>query len=284
VPLGRPLTPGSVKDGGTKSGSPPRPRTLAGPAFAAVYTGVPKLLVGFLLQNPVSFAYTSSDRPAQNTLAVQPAILIHLWDGFYLRSADATWVYGWRHHSPTLLPLSLGVGRVMVRPGGVGHHVALSVVGTERLQESGYFRAKMVQENLIKASRIPYTIVRATQFFEFMGGIAQFSTVGQTVHLPPALWQPIAADDVASALAEVSLGAPVNGMIEIAGPERAGLDELVGRFLGATKDPREVITDVDARYYGLVVNDQSLTPGANPRIGATSFEDWLNRYITQKES
>jgi uncharacterized protein YbjT (DUF2867 family) len=167
---------------------------------------------------------------------------------------------------------------------GVGHHVALSVVGTDRLLASGYFRAKMAQENLIKASGIPYTIVRATQFFEFMGGIAQFSTVGQTVHLPPALTQAMAADDVASALAEVTLGAPVNGMIEIAGPERAGLDELVGRFLGATKDPREVITDVDARHYGLAVNDQSLTPGANPRIGATSLEDWLQRYLTQKKS
>jgi uncharacterized protein YbjT (DUF2867 family) len=164
---------------------------------------------------------------------------------------------------------------------GVGHHVALSVVGTDRLLASGYFRAKMAQENLIKASGIPYTIVRATQFFEFMGGIAQFSTVGQTVHLPPALTQAMAADDVASALAEVTLGAPVNGMIEIAGPERAGLDELVGRFLGATKDPREVITDVDARYYGLVVNDQSLTPGANPRLGPTRFEDWLSLSIPQ---
>jgi uncharacterized protein YbjT (DUF2867 family) len=165
----------------------------------------------------------------------------------------------------------------------VEHHVALSVVGTDRLLASGYFRAKMAQEDLIKASGIPYTIVRATQFFEFIGGIAQFSTVGQTVHLPPALWQPIAADDVASALADVTLGAPVKGMIEIAGPERAGLDEMVGRFLGATKDPREVITDGDAPYYGLIVNDQSLTPGANPRIGATSFEDWLNGYIIQKK-
>ena len=145
----------------------------------------------------------------------------------------------------------------------------------ERLLASGYFRAKMAQENLIKASGIPYTIVRATQFFEFLGGIARVSTVGQTVDLPPALWQPIAADDVASELAEVTLGAPVNGLVELAGPERAGLDELVRRFLGATKDPREVITDVDARYYGLVVNDQSLTPGANPRIGATSFKDSL---------
>src|SRR6201984_205796 len=167
---------------------------------------------------------------------------------------------------------------------GVRHHVALSVVGTERLLASGYFRAKMAQEELIKTSGIPFTIVRATQFLEFIGGIAQFSTVGQTVHLPPALWQPIAADDVASELAEIALGAPVNGMIEIAGPDRAGLDELVGRFLSATKDPREVITEVDAPYYGLAVNDQSLTPGANPRIGATSFEDWLKRYLTQKKS
>jgi uncharacterized protein YbjT (DUF2867 family) len=166
----------------------------------------------------------------------------------------------------------------------VGHHVALSVVGTERLLASGYFRAKMAQEDLIKASGIPYTIVRATQFLEFMGGIAQFSTVGQTVHLPPALVQPIAADDVARELAEVALSAPVNGTIEIAGPERAGLDELVGRFLRATKDPREVITDVDARYYGLVIDDQSLTPGASPRIGATSLEVWLQHYLTQKES
>jgi uncharacterized protein YbjT (DUF2867 family) len=167
---------------------------------------------------------------------------------------------------------------------GVGHHVALSVVGTDRLLASGYFRAKMAQEDLIKASGIPYTIVRATQFFEFLGGIAQFSTVGQTVHLPPALWQPIAADDVASALAEVTLSGPVNGMIEVAGPEQTRLDKLVGRFLGATNDPREVITDVDARYYGLVINDQSLTPGANPRIGATSFKDWLQHYLTQRKS
>jgi uncharacterized protein YbjT (DUF2867 family) len=165
---------------------------------------------------------------------------------------------------------------------GVGHHVALSVVGTDRLLASGYFRAKMAQENLVKASGIPYTIVRATQFFEFMGGIAQFSTVGQTVHLPPALMQPIAADDVASAMADVTLAAPVNGMVEVAGPERAGMDELVGRFLSATKDPRKVITDVDARYYGVAVDDQSLTPGADPRIGATSFKDWLNSYLTQK--
>ena len=165
---------------------------------------------------------------------------------------------------------------------GVKHHVALSVVGTDRLQESGYFRAKMAQENLIKASKIPYTIVRSTQFFEFMGGIAQSGTVGQTVHLPPSLFQPIASDDVSAAMADVTLGAPVNGTIEIAGPERVRLDELVGRFLRATQDPREVVTDVHARYSGVELNDQSLTPGDNPRIGATRFEDWLSRSIPQK--
>lgn len=165
---------------------------------------------------------------------------------------------------------------------GVRHHVALSVVGSERLLTSGYFRAKIAQENLIKASGVPYTIVRATQFFEFVGGIAQFSTVGQTVHLPPALWQPIAADDVATALAEITSAAPANGIIELAGPERAGLDQLVARFLSATKDPRKVITDPNALYYGVALNDQSLTPGANPLIGATFFEDWLDRYLAQK--
>jgi uncharacterized protein YbjT (DUF2867 family) len=165
---------------------------------------------------------------------------------------------------------------------GVGHHVALSVVGTDRLQASGYFRAKMAQENLIKAAAIPYTIVRATQFFEFVGGIAQFSTIGQTVHLPPVLFQPIAADDVAHILAQVALAAPVNGTIEIAGPERAGLDELVGRFLRASKDPREVVTDPQARYFGVEVSDQTLTPGVNARIAPTFFEDWFRRSTLQK--
>jgi uncharacterized protein YbjT (DUF2867 family) len=163
----------------------------------------------------------------------------------------------------------------------VGHHVALSVVGTDRLQEMGYFRAKLAQENLIKASGIPYTIVRATQFFEFMGGIAQSGTVGQSVHVSPALVQPIAAEDVADALADVTLGAPLNGMIEIAGPERVGLDEFVGRFLRASKDPREIVTDAQARYFDLVLNDQSLTPGVSARITPTRFEDWLSRFIPQ---
>jgi uncharacterized protein YbjT (DUF2867 family) len=162
---------------------------------------------------------------------------------------------------------------------GVGHHIALSVVGTERLLASGYFRAKMAQETLIKASPVPYTIVRATQFFEFVGGIAQEATDGQTVRLSPALFQPIVSDDVAAALAEVTLGTPVNGTVELAGPEPIRLDELVRQFLSAHRDPRKVVTDVHARYFGIELNDQSLTPGDNPRIGPTSFEDWLSRSI-----
>jgi uncharacterized protein YbjT (DUF2867 family) len=160
---------------------------------------------------------------------------------------------------------------------GVGHHVALSVVGTDRLLASGYFRAKMAQENLIKASKVPYTIVRATQFFEFVDGIAQSATDGQTVRLSSAFIQPIVSDDVAEALAEVTLGVPVNGMVELAGPERLPLDELVRRFLSAKQDPRQVVTDIHARYFGLELNDQSLTPGDNPRIGPTRFADWLSR-------
>ena len=163
----------------------------------------------------------------------------------------------------------------------VRHHVALSVVGTERLLQSGYFRAKMAQENLIKASKVPYTIVRATQFFEFVNGIAQSATDGQTVRLPPALMQPIVSDDVAAALADVAINAPVNGMIELAGPELIRQDELVRRFLSAKQDARQVVTDVHARYYGIELNDQSLTPGDNPRIGPTRFEDWLSRSIAQ---
>jgi uncharacterized protein YbjT (DUF2867 family) len=159
---------------------------------------------------------------------------------------------------------------------GVGHHVALSVVGTDRLLPSGYFRAKMAQENLIKASPIPYTIVRATQFFELVSGIAQFSMQEQTVRLPPAMMQPIMSDDVAAALAEIAVGEPLNRMVEVAGPERTRMDELVRRFLAASGDSRQVITDAQARYYGVEVNDQSLTPGPSPRLGPTRFEDWLS--------
>src|SRR5205814_8260087 len=150
---------------------------------------------------------------------------------------------------------------------GVGHHVALSVIGTDRLLTSGYFRAKMAQENLIKESPIPYTIVRATQFFEFVGAIAQSATEGQTVRLPPAMMQPIVSDDVAAALADIAVEQPFNGTIELAGPEPIRMDELVRRFLSANRDARKVTTDVHAGYFGTAVNDQSLNPGNNPRLG-----------------
>jgi uncharacterized protein YbjT (DUF2867 family) len=158
---------------------------------------------------------------------------------------------------------------------GVGHHVALSVVGSDRLPESGYLRAKLAQERLIKASGIPFTIVRATQFFEFVGRIAQSSTVGQTVRVSPAQLQPISSDDVVAALADVAVGAPVNGTIEVAGPERIPLDELVGTHLRATEDPREVVTDIHARYFGAELDDRSLTAGVGARIAATRYQDWL---------
>ncbi|CCE99561.1 conserved uncharacterized protein (plasmid) [Sinorhizobium fredii HH103] len=160
---------------------------------------------------------------------------------------------------------------------GVRHHVALSIVGSERLPDNGYFRAKVAQENLIKAARIPYTILRATQFFEFVGGIAQSATVGEEIRLSPALIQPIASDDVAAALADVAVAAPVNGTVEVAGPEAIPLDDLVRRFLKATQDPRKIVPDVHARYFGAVLDDQSLTPGKSPRIGAIRFEDWLGQ-------
>jgi uncharacterized protein YbjT (DUF2867 family) len=167
---------------------------------------------------------------------------------------------------------------------GVTHHVALSVVGTDRLLKSGYFRAKMAQENLIKASGIPYTIVRSTQFFEFMGAIAQEGTVGQTAHLSPALFQPIASDDVADAVADVTLGAPVNGTIEIAGPDRVPMDELVGRFLSATHDPRKVVADAHGRYFGIEVHDQSLVAGGNPACRLDAFRGLARPLHTSKVS
>jgi uncharacterized protein YbjT (DUF2867 family) len=164
---------------------------------------------------------------------------------------------------------------------GVGHHVALSVVGADRLPDSGYLRAKVAQERLIQASRIPYTIVRATQFFEFVGGIAQAATEGNTIRLSSALMQPIVSDDVAAALADVVVGEPRNGTVELAGPEPIRMDELVRRFLSAKRDPRTVTTDAHARYFGTELNDQSLTPGANPRIGPTRYGDWLARSVPQ---
>ncbi len=160
---------------------------------------------------------------------------------------------------------------------GVGHHVALSVVGTERLLASGYFRAKLAQENLIKASPVPYTIVRATQFFEFVGGIAQAATEGQTVRLPPVLMQPIVSDDVAAGVADAALDKPLNATVDLAGPELIRQDDLVRQFLSATGDTRAVVTDPQAMYYGVAVDERSLTPGDNPRLGRTRFADWLAR-------
>jgi uncharacterized protein YbjT (DUF2867 family) len=164
---------------------------------------------------------------------------------------------------------------------GVGHHVALSVVGTERLLESGFFRAKLAQENLIKASSIPYSIVRATQFFEFVEKIADLSTDGNKVRLPSVLFQPMAADDVAGAIARIAMRSPVNGTVEIAGPQKFRLDELVRRHLAALKDPREVISDPHARYYGIVVSERTLVPGDDARLGETRFEDWLSHATKQ---
>jgi uncharacterized protein YbjT (DUF2867 family) len=169
------------------------------------------------------------------------------------------------------------------KAAGVKHHVALSVVGTDRLTGSGpgslsgYFRAKMTQENLIKASGIPFTIVRATQFFEFVKSIAQSAANASTIQLSSVLMQPMASDDVAAAVAEVALGQPVNGIIEIAGPDRIRQDEIVRRYLSATGDARKVVTDEKTGYFGITVDDQSLVPGDNPRLGQTRFEDWLKR-------
>lgn len=162
---------------------------------------------------------------------------------------------------------------------GVKHHVALSVVGTERLLASGYFRAKLAQENLIKASPIPYTIVRATQFFEFVKVIAHGATDGQTVRLPSALMQPIVSDDVAALLADIAVGAPINGTVEIAGPEPIRQDEMVRQFFRATGDTRSLVVDPAALYFGVRLNDQSLTPGANSRLGKTRFQDWLKQSV-----
>ena len=166
---------------------------------------------------------------------------------------------------------------------GVRHHVALSVVGTDRLAESGYFRGKIAQEKLIRAGSIPYTIVHSTQFFEFLGGIAQSGSDGQTVRLSPAFVQPIASDDVAAAMAEYTLGAPVNGVVEIAGPERVRMPELLQRYLAATKDPRQVVADPQARYFGARLADDTLVPGGrNPWLGPVGFEAWFGKSAASK--
>ncbi|HEX7160911.1 MAG TPA: SDR family oxidoreductase [Trebonia sp.] len=158
---------------------------------------------------------------------------------------------------------------------GVGHHVALSVVGTERLQDSGYFRAKLAQEEMVKAAPIPSTILRATQFFEFIARIADFGANDGTVTLPPVLFQPESADDVAAVLSDIAENDPVNGTVELGGPERWGLDEFVRRFLTAKDDARRVVADVHAPYYGVNVDERTLIPGDNARIGTIRFEDWL---------
>src|SRR3954449_9072987 len=163
---------------------------------------------------------------------------------------------------------------------GVGHHVALSVVGTERLSESGYFRAKIAQEQLIRDSSIPYSIVHATQFFEFLKTIATAATDGNTVRLAPVLIQPIAADDVARAMAQMSVGHPANGIVEVAGPEQLRLDELIRRGLSARNDPRGVIADRHARYFGAELGERTLVPGDGARLGETRFEDWLSQPAT----
>lgn len=160
----------------------------------------------------------------------------------------------------------------------IKHYVALSVVGTERLQAGGYFRAKLLQENLIKASKLPYTILRATQFYEFMMGIAQSSTQGESVRVSSANLQPVAAEDVSKALADIANENPKNDTIEVAGPEKIGLDQLIQKVLVAHSDKRTVITDTNAPYFGmLVIDDASLTPGLNPRIGQTRYADWLQQ-------
>lgn len=159
---------------------------------------------------------------------------------------------------------------------GVGHHVALSVVGTERLLESGFFRAKLAQENLIKVSSIAYSIVRATQFFEFVSSIADFSTEGGKVRLPPVLIQPMAANDVAGAVGRIAIGLPVNGTVDVGGPEQFRLDELIRQGLAARNDPREVVADPHARYFGVQVSERALVPGDDARLGETRFEHWLS--------
>lgn len=158
---------------------------------------------------------------------------------------------------------------------GVGHHIALSVVGTERLQESGYFRAKLAQETIIRGANIPFTLVHSTQFFEFMFGIAQAGAEGNTVHLSPAMMQPIHSDDVADALADVVLMPPLNEVTEVAGPESIRICDAVQNYLRQIGDNREIITDPQARYFGAILDDSTLMPSKEARIGRTPFSQWV---------
>jgi len=164
---------------------------------------------------------------------------------------------------------------------GVRHHVALSIVGTDRMPDNGYFRAKVAQEKLIEAAGIPYTIIRSTQFLEFLRGIADEGTVGDVVRLSPGLFQPIAADDVAAIVAEVALAAPRSGIVEIAGPERAPFNEIVARYLKAVGDPRQVVSDPEARYWGGRVDERSLVPLGEARLGRIGLDEWLRRSQTK---
>jgi uncharacterized protein YbjT (DUF2867 family) len=163
------------------------------------------------------------------------------------------------------------------RAAGIGHHVALSVVGADRMPDSGYMRAKINQESLIKAGGVPYSIVQATQFFEFLGGIADSGAKGNTVRLSTAPMQPMAADDVAAALADIAVGAPLNATVEVAGPEAMSIADFVGRFLAASGDKRMVIADPQATYYGAAMSSRGIAPEANPRLGPTRFEEWFSR-------
>jgi nitrite reductase/ring-hydroxylating ferredoxin subunit len=163
----------------------------------------------------------------------------------------------------------------------VEHHVALSIVGSDSLPDSGYMRAKIAQEKLIRESSIPYSIVRATQFFEFVMRIADSATKGDTVRLPPVRFQPMAADDVASAVGRVAMGSPLNGMVEVGGPEQFRFDELIRRGLSARNDPREVVADPHARYFGTELSQLSLVPGDDAQLGEMRFEDWLSRSASQ---
>jgi uncharacterized protein YbjT (DUF2867 family) len=173
-------------------------------------------------------------------------------------------------------------GAAVVIDAGVGHHVALSVVGTERLSENGYFRAKIAQETLIKSSSIPYSIVHATQFFEFVTSVAEAATDGDTVRLAPVLIQPIAAEDVATAVGRISVGSPVNGITEVAGPEQFRLNELIRQGLVARNDPRDVVADPHARYFGAELRERTLLPGDDAILAETRFNDWLSQSTSGK--